>query len=167
MTGEQRREEILLRLNAELKAVPARVLAEHYGVSRQVIVGDIALLRAQGANIIATHRGYIIKREADDKILKTIAVNHNKDQTREELELLVNLGAQVVDVTVEHPIYGQITGQLNIQSQDDIDDFLEENPELLSSLTEGTHIHGIYCNDEEHYKEITKQLKNRGFLYED
>ena len=167
MTGEQRREEILTILNENVTAIPARILAEKYNVSRQIIVGDIALLRAQGINIIATHRGYLIKREVENKILKTIAVNHNKLQTREELELLVNMGVEVVDVTVEHSIYGQITGQLDIKSQDDINDFLKENPILLSSLTEGTHLHSIYCDDDQHYLEIINALKKAGFLYED
>lgn len=167
MTGEQRRNEIYLKLDVTDKPIPARHFAELYNVSRQVIVGDIALLRAQGADIIATHRGYLIKQDNTGKLSKTIAVSHSKEDTKKELELLVNMGIEIVDVTVEHPVYGQIIGQLNIKTHDDIEDFLTQDPELLSSLTEGIHLHTIICENEKHYIDAVHELDRVGFLYQD
>ena len=62
MTGEKRREEIMKVLDASDKPVSATALAKMYGVSRQIIVGDIALLRAETNDIIATNKGYIINK---------------------------------------------------------------------------------------------------------
>lgn len=166
MSGNQRREKILNLLATSTKATPARSIADKYNVSRQVIVGDIALLRAEGHPIIATNKGYLIKEVIEGMIKKYIAVNHSKEETRIELETFIKHQSIVESVTVEHPVYGEITGQLNIQNQDDIEDFLTLKPELLSTLTQGVHIHTILCPSDNDYIKLKQALKDLNILYE-
>lgn len=166
MNGNERRNRILKSLSASKKAIPAREFAETYNVSRQVIVGDVALLRAEGQPIIATNKGYLMKVAIKGMTQKTIAVQHSAEETRLELETFIKHNVIVESVTVEHPVYGEITGQLNIQNQNDIEDFLSLEPELLSTLTQGVHIHTLLCSSDTNYKALKKDLKDLNFLYE-
>ena len=59
MSGKERREEILQRITNSKTPVSGAALAKSCEVSRQVIVQDIALIRAAGYDVIATNRGYI------------------------------------------------------------------------------------------------------------
>lgn len=166
MSGNARRREILTELFNSVVAIPARIFADMFDVSRQVIVGDIALLRAEGHPIIATNKGYMIKEKTEGLLRKHIAMNHRKEETRQELETFVKHGVVVESVTVEHPAYGEITGQLNIKTEEDIEEFLKLEPELLSTLTQGVHIHTIFCVDDAAYIEVKEDLKNQGLLYQ-
>lgn len=166
MTGDTRRGEILKELSNSEETIPARKLAELFNVSRQVIVGDIALLRAEGHPIIATNRGYLVKKVVEGLLEKYIAMDHRKEETRVELEIFVKHGVIVESVTVEHPVYGEITGQLNIKTKEDIDDFLKLKPELLSTLTHGVHIHKIICPDEATYVAVKEDLIRKELVYQ-
>lgn len=167
MSGDTRRGEILRELANSDRAIPARKFADSFTVSRQVIVGDIALLRAEGHPVIATNKGYIIKEEIEGMLKKYMAMNHTKEETKLELETFVEHGVIVESVTVEHPAYGEITGQLNIKTTKDIEEFLNLEPELLSALTEGVHIHTILYSDEATYTAVKEDLNNLGLLYKD
>ena len=123
MEAASRRQAILDRLRTADRPVSASALAAGLNVSRQIIVGDIALLRAGGAEISATPRGYVLPR-ATDGITRTIACRHTLAQTGQELDILVDNGCTVLDVIVEHPVYGQLTGQLQISSRYDVEQFL-------------------------------------------
>ena len=57
MTAAQRRSAIYAQLTQASAPVSATTFAQRFSVSRQVIVGDIALLRAEGHSITATPRG--------------------------------------------------------------------------------------------------------------
>lgn len=168
--ADNRRKDILNKLSNNTSAMSARFLAKEFGVSRQIIVGDIALLRAQGHPIVATSKGYIMYSQ-DTRYQAKIAVDHTQAQTEEELRLIVDLGAYVVDVTVFHPIYGEISGQLDIRTHQDIDQFLNEvenkETELLSTLTRGIHLHTISCESQAHYEQVIKALQEKHFLYQD
>ena len=118
MEAAARRQAILDRLRTADRPVSASSLAAELNVSRQIIVGDIAILRAGGAEISATPRGYVLPR-ATDGITRTIACRHTLEQTGTELDILVDNGCTVLDVIVEHPVYGQLTGQLQISSRYD------------------------------------------------
>lgn len=161
--GDKRRALILSKLSDSQTAISASALAKNCDVSRQIIVGDIALLRASGHDIIATPRGYILNKN----VCKTykIAVHHTPEQTRIELETLVALGIEVIDVIVEHPYYGEITGSLNIRTADDIEYFLSQSDIPLLSLTKGTHIHTLICHDDAQYQQATEALQKLGILY--
>ena len=167
MTAIERRNAIYQVLSADTP-ISATALAGRFGVTRQVVVGDIALLRAEGRSVIATPRGYIIP--APDGFLRTIACVHNAAQTREELNAMVDCGCTVIDVVVEHPVYGQLTAPLAISSRYDVEQFIEKmtsaSASPLSALTEGIHLHTLSCPDEEVFMHLRDKLREMGMLFE-
>ena len=58
--GATRRIELMNRLKQENRPLSGAELAKEFGVSRQVIVQDIALLRATNRNILSTNKGYVL-----------------------------------------------------------------------------------------------------------
>ena len=170
MDASLRRDTILETINQSDATVSASSLAKRLNVSRQVIVGDIALLRAQGHEIIATARGYMIPkfRESNQYIGKIVCC-HSPEDTKDELYTMVDLGVVVVDVWVEHELYGEITGQLNLKNREDVDIFIcrvkSSNIKLLSELTMGVHLHTITCRDKTHFEQVCQALDMRGYLY--
>ncbi len=148
--------------------VSASALARKLHVSRQIIVGDIALIRASGTQIIATPRGYVWERSNAGSERK-IAVLHAPQQMREELYTIVDQGAEVVDVIVEHPTYGQLVGQLQLSSRYDVDQFIDrmQGNEPLSQLTHGVHLHTIRCRDAAVFERVENALRKKGLLYEE
>lgn len=170
MEAASRRQAILDRLRTADRPVSASALAAGLNVSRQIIVGDIALLRAGGAEISATPRGYVLPR-ATDGITRTIACRHTLAQTGQELDILVDNGCTVLDVIVEHPVYGQLTGQLQISSRYDVEQFLarirDSDAAPLSLLTGGLHLHTLRCPNEDAYTRACATLKTAGLLLDD
>lgn len=170
MRGEERREAILSYLKRASSPVKGGELSKLYNVSRQVIVQDIALLRAEGHDIIATPQGYVLMVNNNQFIKKIIAVKHDENQIEEELRTIVSLGGRVLDVTIEHKIYGEITGKLMLRSIYDVEMFIkklrESNAKPLSNLTEGVHIHTIEADSERDMERILKVLQEKGFLIE-
>lgn len=170
MEAASRRQAILDRLRTADRPVSASALAAGLNVSRQIIVGDIALLRAGGAEISATPRGYVLPR-ATDGITRTIACRHTLAQTGQELDILVDNGCTVLDVIVEHPVYGQLTGQLQISSRYDVEQFLarirDSDAAPLSMLTGGLHLHTLCCPNEDAYTRACAALKAAGLLLVD
>ncbi|MDI9495677.1 MAG: transcription repressor NadR [Bacillota bacterium] len=168
MTSEERRKQIEEILSNNLDPVTASYLAKEFSVSRQVIVGDIAIMRAGGIKITATPRGYVLEREADNQVVFTVACCHDKKTLGEELYAIVDNGGLVRDVTVEHPIYGEIVGELQIGSRYDVDLFLKKvadnKVQPLSKLTDGIHLHTIKCKDAETKKRIINVLKAKNIL---
>lgn len=171
MNSSQRREALKQVIEQSDRPISASALAKQFAVSRQIVVGDVALLRAQGAMIVATPRGYVMEqKEKQEGIIKTIAVAHHQDGLEEEIYTIVDLGGALLDVIVEHPLYGQLCGKLHIFSRYDADQFFkklkEEQAKPLSDLTGGLHLHTIQCRDEESFARILSTLKEKGFLYE-
>ena len=168
MTASERREAILSYLHSSDSPVSASSLAARLSVSRQIIVGDIALLRAAGHEIEATPRGYVLPRGGSG-MRRTVACVHSVGDTARELYAIVDNGCTAIDVVVEHPIYGQIVGQLQIRSRYDVDRFVEklEGAPPLSALTGGIHLHTIECSDEEAYRRVLAALRREGFLLEE
>lgn len=162
-----RKEEIIKVISKSEKPISASKLASQFGVSRQIIVGDIALLRAKGYKITATPRGYILDN-MQQKNTYTIAVKHNGDQMGDEMYTIVDLGGYIIDVIVEHPVYGQLIGDLHVSSRYDVDQFLKKieknNASPLSQLTNGIHLHTLQCNSDEVYHRIEKALDEKGYL---
>ena len=163
-----RKDQIIKSIQKSDKPISASKLAAQLGVSRQIIVGDVALLRASGYNIIATPRGYILDQQHSDDIY-TIAVKHGHDALGDELYTIVDLGGSIIDVIVDHPIYGQLTGKLHISSRYDVDQFLKKvekgNAKPLSQLTDGLHLHTIQCQNHDIYERIIKALEEKGYLF--
>ena len=155
MTASERRQQIARLLSASQAPISATTLSQELGVSRQIIVGDIALLRAAGQEITATARGYVIP--AQNGLLRRIACIHSAEETRDEL-----------DVIVEHPVYGQLTAPLHLSSRLDVDQFMKrmDGAAPLSQLTGGVHLHTLSCPDETAYEHLLQLLRQRGFLVE-
>ncbi len=170
MNGEQRRKLILEKLEKLSVPVCATSLAEDFGVTRQIIVADIALLRASGYAIRAEHKGYILDKPDTAVIIKKIAVKHSKDSVTDELYAIADNGGKVLDVIVEHSVYGKISAELNIASRYDADRFVEKinltgaNP--LSLLTHGLHIHTVAVENEEIFSRIKDKLTELGIFIE-
>ncbi|MDO4572473.1 MAG: transcription repressor NadR [Clostridia bacterium] len=168
MDAATRREFILDQLKEASLPVSAATLAARLSVSRQIIVGDIALLRAAGEKITATPRGYLMEKQ-DQSGLYSLACVHSLEDTELELNIMVDNGCTVVDVIIDHPIYGQLTGALQISSRHDVRQFIgriesgEAQP--LSVLTGGVHIHSLRCPDEDCFKRTRAALDKAGFLY--
>lgn len=167
MNSKERRDYILKKLTEDIDPQKGLVLAEELGVTRQVVVKDIAILRAEGKNIVATPGGYILPKE-NGKIKRTIAVSHDKDRIEEELKIIVRHGATAVDVIVEHPVYGEIKGMLMLKSILDVNNFMDrfnsENAQPISNLTGGIHIHTIEAENDDIINDVITDLKENKFL---
>ncbi|SHF00134.1 hypothetical protein SAMN02745784_02484 [Tissierella praeacuta DSM 18095] len=170
MDANERRQEILNILGKLEEPVKGIDISEQLGVSRQVIVQDIAILRARGENILATPQGYLMfKTHERRKTRKTIVCTHkNNKELEEELRTIVDLGGKIVDVIVEHPLYGEIKSQLQISSRHDLSLFMENlkatKAEPLSSLTDGIHLHTIEADDENTLRTIKEALLEKKYL---
>lgn len=155
-------------LRADTRPVSAASLASLLSVSRQIIVGDIALLRAAGESIAATPRGYVL--EASPGKVYTIACIHGVEDTEKELNIMVDNGCTVISVTVEHPIYGQLTGQLQLSSRYDVSQFMEKlrtgEVAPLCQLTGGVHLHTLSCPDDACFERTRAALAEAGLLYD-
>ena len=154
-------------------SLAATALAARCGVSRQIIVGDVALLRAGGVAVMATPRGYILENAASAPAYaeRRIVAHHDDDRLREELYTIVDLGGAAIDVTVEHSIYGQITAPLHIFSRYDADAFCNKlehsKARPLCDLTGGIHLHTVRAPDERTLDRVITGLKEKGFLLEE
>ncbi|MCL2865793.1 MAG: transcription repressor NadR [Lachnospiraceae bacterium] len=171
MSAMTRRKEILKIISRQNTPTSATSLAKHFGVSRQSIVGDIALLRAEGHEITATAHGYSVPKLPDEnQYIGKIVCNHIPDDTIAELYSIVDLGAVILNVIIEHELYGELTGVLNMATRRDIDLFMSEiragEMKLLSELTNGIHIHTIACRDKSHFEQIRDALEADGYLFQ-
>ena len=167
MNAAERRTQILQRLREADKPLSATALAGELSVSRQIIVGDVALLRAAGEEITATPRGYVLDRRGAGERY-TVACRHRSEDMAQELNIMVDHGCVVEDVVVEHSVYGQLVGQLALSSRYDVAEFIrrvsESDAKPLSDLTGGIHLHTLRCPDRETLDRVTKALAQAGFL---
>jgi uncharacterized protein len=156
-------------MRARKGPIPGNELARQFRVSRQCLVQDVAILRAAGEEILSTPQGYRLPgaRAAHGAIL---ACRHTPEQTEEELQILVDHGVKVIDVVVEHPLYGELRGALMLESRADVAEFLERwraaGASLLSSLTRGVHLHTVEASKPEMIARAKAQLQARGILLE-
>lgn len=173
MYGADRRKLIIQHLKRSKHAVTGTDLAELTKVSRQVIVQDVSLLKAVNEPIIATSRGYMYLQEKAEEAMhrRVIVCNHTSEKTQRELEILVDCGVTVIDVIVEHPFYGGLTGSLMISSRFDVEQFVSaftnQEAGLLLVLTGGIHLHTIEADSEEKLDAACKLLDAAGILITD
>lgn len=162
MKGNERRKRIIDILLSSKEPISGTALAKELGVSRQIIVQDMALLRASDKNILSTNRGYMIFSSllSYNTHKRCIRVKHSDKLIRNEMEIIVENGGKMLDTIVEHEIYGQISVDLIIETMDDIDKFLAKKPEqkTLLSLTGGVHYHTIEAADEKTLDKIEQEL---------
>lgn len=166
MKAAERRENLKKILTESNEPVSGSALAGKLCVSRQVIVTDIAILRAEGTAITSTTQGYVLSREQLCK--RIFKVHHSREECEEELNLFVDCGAVVKDVFINHRVYGVLRGELNIRSRLDVTQFLESiqsgKSSLLSSTTEGYHYHTLLAPSNEILDMIENRLWEMGFL---
>lgn len=170
---EERRDAILGLLKEAEIPLTGSYLSTTLGVTRQIIVGDVAVLRARGEQIIATPQGYLLyKRQQRSGYKSTVAVRHGGEHATitSELGLIVDLGGTILNVTVEHPLYGELTANLQVSSRADVEQFGQKMKELqaepLLTLTDGYHLHSIEAPTSEVMGAIRDALRQAGFLAE-
>ncbi len=170
MNSINRRENIIKLLLESNEPIKGSVIAKKYSVTRQVIVKDIAILRAKGKNIIATPDGYMINKN-ENKVKAIIAVTHNEEEMFNEMSIVIKYGGTIEDVIVEHPLYGQMAGMLMIKNYNELNKFVEKYEEqrarLLSVLTNGVHLHTISAENEQDINLIISELKKCNFIVSD
>ncbi len=168
MEGQERREKIIGILKETKEPISGTELAKRLGVSRQVIVQDIALLRAVNKNILSTTKGYILYYQEKQKVNRCFLVKHTTDQIEDELCAIVDNGGKVLDVIVTHEIYGEISTNLIIKNRQDVYDFVNKvkskNTIPLKELTDGVHLHTIEADSEEILDNIEKALREKKYL---
>lgn len=169
MDATTRRHEIIQQLSQSDLPISATALSQIFSISRQIIVGDIALLRASGHDILATPRGYLMATPTPC-ITAQVACLHTLEETATELYAIIDAGGEVIDVSVDHPVYGQLTGNLHLRSRYDADVFLEKSSAQgvrpLSHLTHGVHLHTISCPNHTVLARILTALKELGVCYD-
>jgi uncharacterized protein len=164
----QRRRGILAWMRDHGQPIRGGELAKRFRVSRQCLVQDVAILRAGGEQIEATPRGYHLPVGAKRGHRVILACRHAPERTEEELQILVDHGVKILDVIVEHPLYGELRGPLMLESRADVQDFLAQvsssKASFLSSLTAGVHLHTVEASRPESISRAKARLRARGFL---
>ena len=168
--GDHRRTEILCLLKERGTPLSGAALAKELGVSRQVIVQDIALIRAENHDILSTNKGYVYRIESEEisQPKRVFHVRHTTQEVLDEFLTVLELGGTVLDVAVEHEIYGQIRVDLLIETAQDAREFVRklsncrDNP--LKVLTDDCHYHTVAAPSEKLLDLIEKDLSEKGFL---
>ncbi|MBU5593584.1 transcription repressor NadR [Amphibacillus sp. MSJ-3] len=173
LIGEDRRQAIMNWLENNDVPLTGSELAKRAGVSRQVIVQDISLLKAKNEPIFSTSQGYLLMKENKDVNLyqRIVAVKHESNQTKEELDCLVDHGVTVKDVIVEHPVYGEINAMIMVSDRHDVKQFIENitrnQASYLLELTGGVHLHTLEAESEAKLNAAYHSLKEKGFIVND
>jgi hypothetical protein len=168
MEGNTRRENLIKILKSRPDPISGSELAKLLGVSRQVIVQDIALLRASDYNLLSTTKGYLLYQSDNPRVKRVYRVKHTTEQIEDELCTIVDNGGKILDVLVVHEIYGEIATPLIIRNRNDVYDFVKKVNEKkivpLKELTAGVHLHTIEADSEETLDRIEKALKEKNYL---
>lgn len=171
MDGNIRRQKILEKLHSTEKPLSGTILAKEYHVSRQVIVTDIALLRAKHHNIISTNRGYILLSDTNTTEKRVVYVEHDNEQIADEMNTIVDLGGKILNVMVDHELYGQVTAPLVISNRREVLNFVEKVKKTsavpLKRLCNGKHYHTIEAENSEILDLIEEELDKKGYLIKD
>lgn len=169
MKGEERRRLLAETLKEAQSPRSACALAERFGVSRQVIVQDVAILRAQGVPLASTVRGYVWAEKR--RFTRVFKVNHTDEEIADELTLIVEGGGTAEDVIVKHRVYGTLTAPLGVSSAVEVSEFVRSitagTSRPLKNVTDGFHYHTVSADSEEKLDNIRAALKNRGYLVEE
>lgn len=170
--GNKRRQSIVEYLKTGPAPISGTELAGRFHVSRQIIVQDIALLRAENRNILSTNKGYVLfhPQERVSKYTAVIMVRHTAGQTLEEMRSIVDYGGRMLDVSIDHDLYGQIGVDLVINDLNDAEDFCRRmessSSKPLKELTDDCHFHTITAPSEKALNLIRQELREKGFLIE-
>lgn len=172
LDGTARRTVVMEYLKTKSKPVSGTELAKHFGVSRQIIVQDIALLRAENRDILSTNKGYMLFHPQDKRngCTAVIMVRHTAEQTLDEMQSIVDYGGCMLNVSIDHDLYGQIQVDLVINDLRDAEEFCHRmelsRSKPLKELTEGNHYHTIQAPSEKALELIKQELREKGILME-
>ncbi len=168
LSGSQRRKEIVNMLKKSSVPLSGTAIGKEMGVSRQIVVQDIALLRTEGYEITATPRGYVLSTPS--QVARIIKVYHTDEQIEKELTTIVDLGGHVEDVMVNHRAYGKLSAPLNVRNRRDVQSFMNKiktgKSSSLLNVTSGYHFHKISAESVEILDEIEDALNEIGMLAE-
>lgn len=170
LIGAERRKAILAWLIESNQPLTGGEIASKAGVSRQVIVQDISLLKAKNQPIMATSQGYLYltNPEITSTYQRIIACDHKPEETRQELECIVDQGITVKNVIIEHPVYGDLEASIMVSNRHDVDQFMkkvaETNAPYLLELTDGIHLHTLEADSEMKLTLAYEKLKQLGFI---
>lgn len=171
LEGQERRKILLELLEKSEEPISGSQLAKKLSVSRQVIVQDVALLRAMNKNVISTTKGYLLYYPEKQKVNRCFLIKHKTEEIEDELSMIVGKGGKVLNVIVTHPIYGEISSDLMIASQQDVISFVEKltsnDTVPLKNLSQGIHLHTVEADSEEILDNIEEGLRKKGYLIED
>lgn len=170
MTGEERRARILSKLQESDTPLSGTALAKLFHVSRQIIVQDIALMRAESNGILSTNKGYLLRSNKIETALpkRVFYVKHVTEAVIDEFMTILDLGGKILDVAVEHELYGQINVDLLIETKADAIDFHNKMMRCanqpLKVLTSDWHYHTVSAPSEKLLDLIEEELRKKGFL---
>lgn len=170
LDGATRRKSIVEYLGSKTTPISGTELAKHFSVSRQIIVQDIALLRAENRDILSTNKGYILfhPQETRNGCTAVIYVKHTVEQTLEEMRSVVDYGGCMLDVSIDHDLYGQIRVDLFVNDIQDAEEFCEKmshsKSKPLKVLTDDCHYHTIKAPSEKALELIKQELREKGIL---
>jgi hypothetical protein len=170
--SEERRTLLVTTLRKAERPMTGAELSSRLGVSRQAIVNDVAILRAGGEQILGSPRGYVIGENGSaGGIVATVASRHDREGSRRETEILVDRGISVLDVVVEHPLYGEVQANLMIDTRADIERYIDilmaDEAQPLSALTRGVHLHHVRAPNADALDAARRELAAEGFLLQD
>jgi len=167
-TSDERRAELLRILNGAEMPVTGSTLSSLLGVSRQAVVNDIAILRASGEAISGGPQGYRIGRVSG--LIEVIHCNHPPERGREEWEILLDRGIAVLDVGVDHSVFGEIRAPVVVETRADIDrhaaTITAAGEAPLSVITGGRHTHTVRAPNHDALDAAKRELHERGILDE-
>lgn len=168
MKAAARRNEILSLLGNASAAIPAGILSDKFAVSRQVIVQDIAVLRASGYEVISTNRGYMLGGAAHTR--RVFKCRHTLGELVEEAELILGCGGRIEDVFVNHRVYGRISARLDLITRTHAEELhrslVSGASKPLMSVTDGYHYHTVCAESEAKLDEMEGALRTAGYLIE-
>ncbi|MCD8785508.1 transcription repressor NadR [Staphylococcus gallinarum] len=171
-TPDYRRSQILQLLKSSKQPISGKHLSDKFNVSRQIIVKDISILKSHNHTIHSTSRGYVIEYETQGKHFKRIIkCQHTQEQMEEELTIILDNGAMVDDVSIEHPLYGTIKKDLMIESHEDLHQFIQQmekyQGKMLANLTDGLHLHTISAHTEKILDNAVRDLNDHHYIVKD
>ncbi|MBD5583509.1 MAG: transcription repressor NadR [Clostridia bacterium] len=168
MKAEKRREEILSLIGNAENPIPANVLAERFAVSRQVIVQDVAIIRANGFDVTATNRGYVLNNKIQSS--RVFKCRHTLEEIIDEGVLITEAGGRIEDIFVNHRVYGRISARLDLYNRTHAEELYRSlvsgASKPLMSVTDGYHYHTVSADSEEVLDKIEALLREKGFLIE-
>lgn len=165
MTGEKRREQILSAIQQAPGPVPGAALAQACHVSRQVIVQDIALLRAARYPILSTTRGYVLQSRCLSRVFRILPPDEG---LKPILFSIVDNGGRVRNMFQPGTNGSRLEFRLNLHARSEVEAFLQglTKPEgkLLRILVSQPHCQVVEADSKAILDRIEDTLSTKGYL---